>query len=211
MFAHRSATAYAPASVGNVGIGFDILGHALSGAGDRVTVRLIAEPEVRISAIHGADRELPHAAAENTAGAALIAFRRRWTDSDVALYLDARLGSSEAISTAVELRGQAERADLAREVVVRDAAKALADRDPKRLRPRVLEPLHGLGPVAGAAVAWLSLIPLPPTPPAPPPPPGAEMVQIANLQGLDKIEALANLDPRDAAQKERLVYIARDA
>ena len=75
MFAHRSATAYAPASVGNVGIGFDILGHALSGAGDRVTVRLIAEPEVRISAIHGADRELPHAAAENTAGAALIAFR----------------------------------------------------------------------------------------------------------------------------------------
>lgn len=143
--------------------------------------------------------------------AALIAFRRRWTDSDVALYLDARLGSSEAISTAVELRGQAERADLAREVVVRDAAKALADGDPKRLRPRVLEPLHGLGPVAGAAVAWLSLIPLPPTPPAPPPPPGAEMVQIANLQGLDKIEALANLDPRDAAQKERLEDIARDA
>lgn len=75
MFVHRSATAFAPASVGNVGIGFDILGHALKGAGDRVSVRLIAEPEVRITAIHGADRELPQAAADNTAGAALIALR----------------------------------------------------------------------------------------------------------------------------------------
>src|SRR5687768_10342455 len=38
---------------------------------------------------------------------AAYAFRRRWSDADVALYLDARLGSAEAISTAVELGSQA--------------------------------------------------------------------------------------------------------
>ncbi|MDJ0760331.1 MAG: homoserine kinase [Woeseiaceae bacterium] len=34
-----SATAFAPASIGNVGVGFDVLGLAISGAGDRVTVQ----------------------------------------------------------------------------------------------------------------------------------------------------------------------------
>lgn len=77
MFARQSAAAYAPASVGNVGVGFDILGHALAGAGDRVTVQVIDEPEVRIDAIRGSDRALPREAAQNTAGAALIALRAR--------------------------------------------------------------------------------------------------------------------------------------
>lgn len=75
MFARREATAFAPASVGNVGVGFDILGHALAGAGDRVQVRLVDEPQVRIDAVRGNDRALPMEAAENTAGAALIAMR----------------------------------------------------------------------------------------------------------------------------------------
>ena len=47
------AKAHAPASVGNVGVGFDILGHSLAGAGDIATVRRIAEPVVRITAIRG--------------------------------------------------------------------------------------------------------------------------------------------------------------
>lgn len=69
------ACAFAPASVGNVGVGFDILGHSLAGPGDRATVRRIAEPAVRIAAIRGAVTDLPHEAARNTAGAALIALR----------------------------------------------------------------------------------------------------------------------------------------
>lgn len=48
-----SAQALAPASVGNVGIGFDILGHSVAGAGDRARVRRIDEPVVRIAAIEG--------------------------------------------------------------------------------------------------------------------------------------------------------------
>ncbi|MGQ0800393.1 MAG: homoserine kinase [Pseudomarimonas sp.] len=72
-----SARAFAPASVGNVGVGFDILGHALNGVGDHVTVRAIDEPGVRILAIRSSERELPMLAADNTAGAALIALRAK--------------------------------------------------------------------------------------------------------------------------------------
>ncbi|MFY2764555.1 homoserine kinase [Arenimonas sp. MALMAid1274] len=69
------ARAYAPASVGNVGVGFDILGHSLSGPGDVATVRRIDEPVVRIAAVRGLATELPRDAAANTAGAALLALR----------------------------------------------------------------------------------------------------------------------------------------
>lgn len=69
------ATAFAPASVGNVGVGFDILGHVIEGVGDTVTVRRVDAPEVRIAAIRGATVDLPLDAPGNTAGAALISLR----------------------------------------------------------------------------------------------------------------------------------------
>ena len=71
----HSASAFAPASVGNVGVGFDILGHVIAGAGDTVTVRRIDALEVRIAAIRGTTVDLPLEAPSNTAGAALIALR----------------------------------------------------------------------------------------------------------------------------------------
>ena len=71
----ESARAFAPASVGNVGVGFDILGHVIAGAGDTVTVRRIDAAEVRITAIRGTTVDLPLDAPSNTAGAALIALR----------------------------------------------------------------------------------------------------------------------------------------
>jgi len=71
----REARAFAPASVANVAVGFDLLGYVVAGVGDTVTVRRIAEPEVRIAAIRGTVVALPREAAANTAGAALIALR----------------------------------------------------------------------------------------------------------------------------------------
>ena len=71
----REATAFAPASIGNIGVGFDILGHTIAGPGDRATVQRIDEPTVRIAAIEGTTVDLPRDAAKNTAGAALIALR----------------------------------------------------------------------------------------------------------------------------------------
>lgn len=69
------ATAHAPASVGNVAVGFDILGHSLAGAGDRVTARRIAEPEVRVDAITGVVTDLPRDRERNTAARAVAAWR----------------------------------------------------------------------------------------------------------------------------------------
>jgi len=71
-----TATAFAPASVGNVGVGFDILGHTIAGPGDRVTVRRVAEAGVRIVAIRGNAQTLPMDAEHNTAGAALVSMRK---------------------------------------------------------------------------------------------------------------------------------------
>jgi homoserine kinase len=71
-----SAEAMAYASVGNVAVGFDILGHSVAGAGDRAVVRRIDEPTVRIAAIHGCVTDLPLEASRNTAGAALLSLRR---------------------------------------------------------------------------------------------------------------------------------------
>lgn len=67
--------AFSPASVGNVGVGFDILGHVIEGVGDTVGVRRIDALEVRIVAIRGAAVDLPKEAPGNTAGASLIALR----------------------------------------------------------------------------------------------------------------------------------------
>jgi homoserine kinase len=67
------ATAFAPASVGNIGVGFDLLGHSIAGPGDRVRVRQSDKPGVRIGKITGCVRGLPLDAEKNTASAALIA------------------------------------------------------------------------------------------------------------------------------------------
>ncbi len=69
----RTATAFAPASIGNVAVGFDLLGQSFAGAGDRATVRRTDDGQVRILAIRGVVRDLPLVAADNTAGRALLA------------------------------------------------------------------------------------------------------------------------------------------
>ncbi|MCC5866112.1 MAG: homoserine kinase [Wenzhouxiangella sp.] len=66
-------TAFAPASVGNVGVGFDLLGHAIEGPGDTVTARRSEQAGVRISAIEGVVRGLPLDSERNTAGRAVMA------------------------------------------------------------------------------------------------------------------------------------------
>ncbi len=67
------ATAFAPASVGNVAIGFDILGFAVDALGDRVTVARRKEPGVVITGIKGIAGKLPQEPEKNTAGRALMA------------------------------------------------------------------------------------------------------------------------------------------
>ena len=66
-------TAFAPATVANVGIGFDILGHTVEAVGDRVRLWRIKEPVVRIRAISGIAGELSIDPKNNTAGRAVQA------------------------------------------------------------------------------------------------------------------------------------------
>ncbi len=97
------ARAFAPASVGNAAVGFDILGHTIAGPGDTATVRRLNAPEVRITAIRGSVTTLPMEAARNTAGAALIALRESLAlpfgfalELDKGLPLGSGLGGSAA-------------------------------------------------------------------------------------------------------------------
>jgi hypothetical protein len=153
----------------------------------------------------------PWTAAAGVLGAlvgVIYAARRRWSDGDVALFIDARLRSHEAVATAIELRARgAERTSL----IERHAAAALERGDRRSARPRVLRRLHGLLPAGAAAVIGLSLLPLPKAPPPPPAPPGAELVQLAELEGLERMIAVERLEGRDAAQQERLKQIAEQA
>jgi homoserine kinase len=70
------ATAFAPASIGNVAVGFDVLGHSFQAIGDRVTARRIPERTVRISTIAGTSSDLPKEPERNTAGMAVLSMVR---------------------------------------------------------------------------------------------------------------------------------------
>jgi homoserine kinase len=72
--------AFAPGSVGNVGPGFDVLGLAVEGIGDRVSLSLIDGP-ARIDDVRGRDAELvPRDPAKNTASIAAVAWLRTHGD-----------------------------------------------------------------------------------------------------------------------------------
>ena len=64
--------AFGPASIGNLGVGFDILGLCLEHPGDEVIARKSATPGVSITRITGHQGRLPYEAEKNTAGKAVL-------------------------------------------------------------------------------------------------------------------------------------------
>ncbi|MEK7703323.1 MAG: homoserine kinase [Myxococcota bacterium] len=71
-----SVTAFAPATVANVAVGFDLLGFACDAVGDRVTVSLRSgSDDIVIEEITGVATSLPRDAARNTASVALRALQ----------------------------------------------------------------------------------------------------------------------------------------
>src|SRR5207342_2474599 len=63
--------------VGNIGVGFDLLGHSIAGLRDRATVRRIEAPEVRVVAVRGVGdvSMIPFDTERNTAGRAVKVLR----------------------------------------------------------------------------------------------------------------------------------------
>ena len=108
------ASAFAPASVGNVAIGFDILGFAVEALGDRVTVTSTAAPGVTISAVRGIVGELTQRAEDNTAGRALLAMQEALQpkfgftlEIDKGIPLGSGLGGSAASAVAAVVAANA--------------------------------------------------------------------------------------------------------
>ena len=62
--------AFAPATIANIGPGFDVLGLAITGLGDYVEAKKSAEPGIRITEITGLKNGIPLNADKNTAGIA---------------------------------------------------------------------------------------------------------------------------------------------
>ena len=132
----NAVTAFAPASIGNVAVGFDILGQSIAGVGDRASVRRIDEALVRIEAIRGCVRNLPLDAPGNTAGRALIALREA---------LDLPYGFALELDKGIAL-GSGMGGSAASCVAALVAANALLD------RPMTREQLYPLA-LEGEAVA----------------------------------------------------------
>lgn len=103
----ETAAASAPASIGNVGVGFDILGQAFDAVRDTVTAHREEEPGVRLGTVSGLMTTLPVTAGGNTALAAAAAvlaaagasFGMR-LDIDKGVPLAAGMGGSAASAVA---------------------------------------------------------------------------------------------------------------
>ena len=104
-------TAFAPASIGNVAVGFDMLGLALADVGDRVSARETDTPGVEVAEVRGIDGELhPHLSTNAEENTASIAARALWdvygTEGGVELKvykgvpLQSGMGSSAASAVA---------------------------------------------------------------------------------------------------------------
>ena len=103
-------TAFAPASIGNVAVGFDMLGLAIAGPGDRVSARRSDGGGVRISAVYGPDGGthpgLSMDVSENTAGVSAAALWQELGSGGLELIvrkgtpLQSGMGSSAASAVA---------------------------------------------------------------------------------------------------------------
>ena len=72
-------TAFAPASIGNVAVGFDMLGLALDGVGDRVLARRTDGAGVTIAEVRGTDGEIhPYLSTDPKSNTASIAAQALW-------------------------------------------------------------------------------------------------------------------------------------
>lgn len=97
---NTSAEAFAPATVANLGVGFDILGLALCEPGDVVRVERLDEPGARVLSITGDGGKLPYAAEKNTACvAANSLLKRLGSDIGVGIHIEKHLPLSSGLGS----------------------------------------------------------------------------------------------------------------
>ena len=99
----KKIRAYAPASIGNVSCGFDILGMAVDAPGDEVELTLTTDSTVTIKEIIGDDGRLPLDAEQNTASVAIQSFLKSIHSNqgvEIVLHKNLPLGSGMGSSAA---------------------------------------------------------------------------------------------------------------
>jgi len=99
----KSIKVYGPASVGNVIVGFDVLGLGLEKPGDEVIIQTNESRAIRISKIEGDEGRLPKDADKNTAGIAVQTLLRKLNSNqgfDISLKKNLPLGSGMGSSAA---------------------------------------------------------------------------------------------------------------
>ncbi len=109
----QSASAFAPASIGNLGVGFDVLGLAIQGAGDTLTATRSDVSGVIIEDISGDEiaadaQQLSRDANANTAGIAAASLWAKFGDGDgimLRLHKGTPLGSGMGSSAASAVAG----------------------------------------------------------------------------------------------------------
>lgn len=104
----KTIKVFAPATVSNVGCGFDTIGFAIDEPGDIITLKLRSDSKVRITKITGDAGVLPKEVTKNTATVAILELLKNYKDKTVGVDVEIRkkmpigsgLGSSAASSVA---------------------------------------------------------------------------------------------------------------
>lgn len=99
----KAVRVFAPATVANVGCGFDIFGFAVDAPGDEVVVSVSDAPGIRITKITGDDGRLPLDVQQNTAGVAVAGYLKAVGQSigvEIEIYKKMPLGSGMGSSAA---------------------------------------------------------------------------------------------------------------
>jgi len=107
----EQVTAFAPASIGNLAVGFDMLGLALEGVGDRVSACRTEVPGITIRSVFGLDgKPHPYLSTDSNHNTASIAAKALWNDYgdgggvEISVYkgvpLQSGMGSSAASAVA---------------------------------------------------------------------------------------------------------------
>nr|MBP9112923.1 hypothetical protein [Polyangiaceae bacterium] len=138
-----------------------------------------------------------------------MGMRTRWSNRDVAMYLDRGLGGEESISTALEFEeASLEGSDAARAVVVSKAEDVLSKPSPKHSLPMLFKRAHMLAPLGALLVGLSFRIP---ERPIPVPKADRAIVTLQQVSGIEDLAKLAAMNARDAEQKKRLEKLAKNA
>ncbi len=84
----QAVRVFAPATVANVAIGYDILGFAIEGPGDEIVARFRPDPGIVIRRIHGTKKSLPKDPYQNTATRGILAFLEDIDRMDVGIEIE---------------------------------------------------------------------------------------------------------------------------